>query len=326
MAAIASSAVLGTTVQPQWQSNQPLQAGDFNMSLTVGGYNRHYVVHVPASYAGSPIPLVIMLHGAGGNGAQTIEDYKWLTASDSNGFIVVGPDALPVNPQRPESLLLNPSVWRDGSGRVSTVGQPVDDGAFVSAILDKMQTSAAIDPLRIYIAGHSSGAGMSYLLGVQLSGQIAAIAAVSGHLWLTDPLTVSYPVSLLLIDGTLDPLNPPGGGTVKMPWGNIETKPPILQSFNRWAKLLNCAGTPDPFDNHNRVSGLAYHSCDAGSEAVYYQIDGMGHVWPGGRNLLPEHLVGPNSNAIDATSTIWSFFQNHPRTIPPMVMTPTPNR
>jgi polyhydroxybutyrate depolymerase len=293
-----------------------LQPGDFDLSLSIGGYDRHYVVHVPASYHGAPLPLLIMLHGAGGNGQNALNDCHWINASDNSGFIVVGPDALPFNPRRREGFVLNPSVWRDGSGRASHA-ENIDDVAFIGAILDKMQTSAAIDPLRIYIAGHSSGASMAYQLGVHLSDRIAAIAAISGHLWLPDPLKLSYPVSLLLLDGTLDPLNPPNGGTVKMPWGNVENKPPMLESFNRWANLLNCGSAPVPFDNHDRVSGLNYRSCDGRSEAVYYLIDGLGHGWPGGINRLPPRLIGPSSTAIDATSTIWSFFQRHPRMVVP---------
>ena len=297
------------------------QPGNFDWSITVSGYERRYVVHVPASYHGAPVPLVIMLHGAGGNGQNALIDYNWIEASDRNGFIVVGPDALPVRPLRRRGFLVNPSVWRDGSNRVTSNGAVVDDVAFINAVLDTIHANAAVDPRRVFIAGHSSGAGMAYSLGVRLSHRIAAIAAISGHLWLSDPLTLSYPVSLLLMDGTLDPLNPPSGGTVKMPWGNIETKPPMLESFNRWARLLNCPNTPVPFDNHHRVSGLTYRSCSSNSEAVYYLIDGMGHGWPGGTNRLPPRLIGPPSNAIDATRTIWSFFENHPRTVTPETFT-----
>ena len=45
-----------------------------------------------------------------------------------------------------------------------------------------------------------------------------------------------------------------------------------------------------------------------------YTIAGEGHEWPGGPKV-PRALrtvLGPQSNAIDANSTIWAFFEAHP--------------
>lgn len=316
MAALAGAALIGGSVgQAHAQTTgSGLQPGDFDFTLTVGSYVRHYVLHVPASVNGTtPVPLVIMLHGAGGSGQGALQDDNWIAESDKGGFIVAGPDALPNNPNRPSSLLLNPTRWREGSGRGSLAGQDVDDVAFINALIDDVISKTAIDPARIYVTGHSSGAGMTYTLGVQLSNRLAAVAPVSGHLWLPDPLTLRYPVSLILFDGSLDPLNPPDGGTVKMPWGGYETKPPIRQSFDRWAKLLNCPANTTTIYNQNGVTGIAYAPCDGGSAAQYYLVNGMGHVWPGGVNRLPVRLVGPSSDAINASDVIWSFFQQHPR-------------
>jgi poly(3-hydroxybutyrate) depolymerase len=36
-------------------------------------------------------------------------------------------------------------------------------------------------------------------------------------------------------------------------------------------------------------------------------------VWPGGRNLLPERIVGKSSDKLNATDVIWEFFKAHPR-------------
>ena len=316
MAALAGAAVMSNgvgQVNAQTTANH-LQPGDFDFTLMVGSYARHYALHIPTSYnPTTPVPLVIMLHGAGGSGQGALRDDNWITESEKGGFIVAGPDALPNKPNRPANLLINPTLWREGSGRGSLAGQDVDDVAFINALIDDVISKTAIDPDRIYVTGHSSGAGMAYTLGVQLSDRLAAVAPVSGHLWLSDPLTLQYPVSLILFDGSLDPLNPPDGGTVKMPWGGYQTKPPIHQSFDRWAKLLNCPANTTTIYNQNGVTGIAYSRCDSGSEAQYYLINGMGHVWPSGVNRLPVRLVGPSSDAINASDVIWAFFQQHPR-------------
>jgi poly(3-hydroxybutyrate) depolymerase len=43
-------------------------------------------------------------------------------------------------------------------------------------------------------------------------------------------------------------------------------------------------------------------------------VTGEGHEWPGGPTLPPAlvTILGPQSNAIDANKTMWSFFQAHP--------------
>ena len=56
-------------------------------------------------------------------------------------------------------------------------------------------------------------------------------------------------------------------------------------------------------------------SCADGSTvAGYYMISGAGHTWPGGPHLsrAATRILGPQSNVIDASSTIWSFFEAHP--------------
>ena len=37
------------------------------------------------------------------------------------------------------------------------------------------------------------------------------------------------------------------------------------------------------------------------------------HAWVGGSEALPESIIRPKSNALDATSEMWSFFKAHPK-------------
>ena len=40
---------------------------------------------------------------------------------------------------------------------------------------------------------------------------------------------------------------------------------------------------------------------------------GGGHTWPGGYQYLPEFLIGKTSRDLNATITIWNFFNGHPK-------------
>jgi poly(3-hydroxybutyrate) depolymerase len=56
----------------------------------------------------------------------------------------------------------------------------VDDVSFIRALIDKLEHDYPVDPKRVYIAGISNGAMMSYRLACELSDKIAAITPVEG--------------------------------------------------------------------------------------------------------------------------------------------------
>lgn len=291
--------------------------GNHDESLKFGGLTRTFIVHVPPSFNGkSKVPVVFMLHGAGGSGAGADSETGWTSKSDREGFIVVFPDGTPPRPSLPARFLLNPRLWNDGSGRGAAGKENIDDVGFISSIIDFLETHYAADPDRIYCTGFSNGASMTFSVGVNLSNRIAAIAPVSGHLWLKQK-QLAYPVPLLFIIGTEDPLNPIAGGNVKLPWGVEQYHPPVEDSLKEWERMLGCGPRVETARDGNGVRELVYDRCSKGGEVLYYRIDGLGHVWPGGQNKLPEKWVGKPSDKLNATNVIWDFFKAHPRTRPP---------
>jgi len=46
------------------------------------------------------------------------------------------------------------------------------------------------------------------------------------------------------------------------------------------------------------------------AEVVFYTIAGGGHTWPGGRPL-PEWIAGYTNMDINASETMWEFFQQY---------------
>jgi polyhydroxybutyrate depolymerase len=291
--------------------------GNHDESLKFGGLTRTYIVHVPPSFNGkSRVPVVFMLHGAGGSGAGAESETGWTSKSDREGFIVVFPDGTPPRPSLPARFLLNPRLWNDGSGRGAAGKENIDDVGFISAIIDFVEAHYAADPDRIYCTGFSNGASMTFSVGVNLSNRIAAIAPVSGHLWLKQK-QLAYPVPLLFIIGTADPLNPIAGGNVKLPWGVEQYHPPVEDSLKEWERMLGCGPQVETARDGNGVRELVYDRCSKGGEVLYYRIDGLGHVWPGGQSKLPEKWVGKPGDKLNATNVIWEFFKAHPRTRPP---------
>ena len=65
---------------------------------------------------------------------------------------------------------------------MSTHEENTNDVAFIAALIDHLIKKFNADPKRVYATGMSNGAMMSYRLGCELSGKIAAIAPVAGNI------------------------------------------------------------------------------------------------------------------------------------------------
>lgn len=90
------------------------------------------------------------------------------------------------------------------------------DVRFLSQLIDKLATQYNVDSSRVYATSMSNGGFMSGRLACDLSGKIVAVAIVAASV----PTNVaaacqpSKPVSVIIIQGTNDPLVPFNGGAL----------------------------------------------------------------------------------------------------------------
>ena len=65
-------------------------------SIITGGLKRTYLIHLPDSDIRRSMPLLIVLHGGGGNGKSMVKltNGGFDKLSDKKGFIVVYPDGI----------------------------------------------------------------------------------------------------------------------------------------------------------------------------------------------------------------------------------------
>ena len=287
--------------------------GDHRESIKFGGYDRSFLVHIPQKTdSTAKLPVVLMLHGAGGSAEGAARETGWSIEADKNGFLAVYPEALPLRPDLPSGFFGNPRVWASsGRGRHAEIA---DDIGFLSAVMDQLIQSYGADPKRIYVTGMSSGASMTFRAGLVVASRVAAIAPVAGRLQV-DARELAYPVPLLFIVGTADPLNPIAGGEVKVPWtlAKTEYREPIGNSVAAWRAMLGCTDITRTLVDSGGVKGIAWDKCAKGGVVEYYLVDGLGHVWPGGTTRLPERWIGKASDKLNATALIWEFFKAHPR-------------
>lgn len=289
--------------------------GTYERTISWNGLDRTYAVHVPECVQDNqPLPVVLMFHGGGGTAKGVSRDAGWKEKADQECFMVIFPDGVPPDPQKPASLTSNPQTWNDGSERFN---QEIDDVGFIAWILETVINEFRVDRSRIYAAGFSNGASLAFLVGIELNETIAAIAPVAGALWIED-FGLESPVSLLYITGTEDPLNPIDGGVPGLAIGDGEpgggtAKPAVEEYIQLWTGALACESQPEIFTSAEGIMKSHFNQCRDTAEVVYYALEGVGHHWPGGKVRLPEMLVGKSTDVMNATEVIWDFFEDHPK-------------
>ena len=264
------------------------------IALVAGGMERQALLLAVRSPA--PRPLLILLHGRFGSGAQVIRSSG---LNPGAGFILAAPDGV----QR---------SWADGRGATPADRMGVDDVGFLRALVATIAARHRLDPSRIYVAGHSNGGFMAARMGCEAADMVAGIAMVAASVGQSVAMRCrpARPVSALLIAGTADPLVPFGGGIVR-DGGPVLAAEAATRLF---AARVGCgAGAPRALPHAGPPDGTSarmtdYAPCPGGTRVALIAILGGGHGWPGGATPMRARMAGPPSGAVEASAEIRRFF------------------
>ncbi|HJW12248.1 MAG TPA: PHB depolymerase family esterase [Albitalea sp.] len=287
-----------------WLSAFGASAADGRQTLVHQGTERSYVVRLP-NLPGAPdqrLPLVLVLHGGGGDAANAEAMTGFTEAARREGFIVVYPEGS----GRLKGRLL---TWNAGHCCGRAMERRVDDVDFIRTLIARLQADYPVDPRRIYVTGMSNGGMMTHRLGIELSDRVAAIAPVVATLF-GDEKKPSHAVPALMINGQTDTHVPPAGGApggrFSDAWDGTPAQPAAAQgSF--WAAANGCTAQPETRDEGPLLR--TRYRCTPGREVELLLVKDNGHAWPGGR--AGSRRGDTPSTAVNATELIWSFFKAH---------------
>jgi polyhydroxybutyrate depolymerase len=258
----------------------PIDASD---QFTDQGQLRTYTVHTP-QIANRPLPLIIALHGSQESGQQMTAKTGLNQLGDQAGFVVVYPDGLN-------------QKWN-----VSGIASE-DNVAFVHTLIDRVQKIRTIDPTRIYVVGLSNGGILAQKIACDAPQGIAAFATVAASLpqQFQSTCQTKTPISMLMINGTTDPIVPwQGGKPPQVRVGRDLTLPPIPEVVSFWQQHDACPAQPIVTQLNQRVQISDSPHCQKETEVSLIAMKGAGHIWAGSGGVSPY---------LSATQAVWQFLQ-----------------
>jgi polyhydroxybutyrate depolymerase len=291
-------------------------AGTYRVSTATTYHlaHRSFLLHVPNNYSvNTPLPLVVVIHGAFSTGRQTESETGFSTLADKERFLVVYPEGIGIF-----GLLQH---WNAGYCCGKAAEDRIDDVGFLAEVIAAVRQKVAVDPDRIYMAGMSNGGMMTYRYAAERD-DLAAAAVVSGAIGSTydvdsHPWRMPQPkrsVPIIAFHGLADDTVPAGGGVSPSKGGKLSYLP-IVDAIDFWRNADNCKTSETTTSHNAAVNHLIWRDCQDGTSVEYFLLAGWGHQWPApwftGRLEADNPLRG-----FDATKLIWEFFTRFRRSGP----------
>jgi polyhydroxybutyrate depolymerase len=272
----------------------PCMAGP--VGIDVGGVQRTYLIAGPGG--GGPHPLILMLHGLGGNALGVAQASHLAQLAPQAGFIAVFPNGLAHQWNHYPPGQVTPQALQ----RAQQAGTVVpDDVGFLKAIIDRLVQNGRVDPRRVYIAGFSNGGFMALRMACDDAQQFAAIALISTGM--PDPMGATCQpgarLPALIEKGTADAHIPFAGGQI------------IDHEFDAWSAprlnaffvaLDDCVASdvqraPYPNNGMFQIEHAVWQKCTHGPVEFYKVIGGQHTLFQ-----FPAPAI-----------TLWDFFRTHSR-------------
>lgn len=281
---------------------------------------RDYRLYVPSGYhAGTPLPLVVVLHGCTIGAEQMDATTQYAALAESRTFLTV-------YPVQPSSA--NPALcwnWFLAADQARAQGEP----SLIAGITQQVMDGWSVDDKRVYVIGASAGGAMSVIMGATYPDRYAAVGVVAGCEFGGAPCGTSggpdpamqgqlayqamassaRPVPVIVFHGDADAVAAPiNGQQVTQQW--VATDDWADNGAHDGTVPATAASTMTLQVPNGRSYDRTQYDDHAGALLVdYYVVHGAGHAWPGG----PASATFTDPMGPDATTISYDFFLAHPR-------------
>jgi polyhydroxybutyrate depolymerase len=238
--------------------------------------------------------LIFILHGSGGNGIKMMNVTSGLQQEikDENVMLVY-PDGYK-------------NFWNECRKAAPSAAniENIDENTFFNSMIEYFTRNYQIDKQHVFVVGTSGGGHMAYKLALTEPDNFRAITAIVANLPDTNNIDctgTNKPISIMIINGTKDEINPYNGGPVNLGknfnMGNVRS---TERTFKYWASLAGYHGDPvkeilpdtDPADEKT-IERYTYTKKNK-PEVVLLKVIGGTHGYP---------------NDIDVHVEAWKFFK-----------------
>lgn len=281
-----------------------------NGCLIVDGKKREFRYFIPEHAKGVILPLVIGLHGGGGN-PKRFEKYSRFTqlSKQSASFITVYPKGLDKS-------------WNDGR---NIKKNDLDDVKFIASLIKLLPH---VDQEEVYVTGMSNGGLMSQRLACEIPEKLKGIAIVSATMPknLYKSCKTEHPLDVMIVFGDKETVFLDNGNLVSpINQNHVRTQHiGITNTLKYWQARNNCEEhhTIKTLNRYNKKWGKYkddgttvvisdYKNCN--KRLRFYDIKGGGHRWPdikasNGFIIKKVFNTGNASHEISVAEEVIDFF------------------
>lgn len=269
-----------------------LTPGEHLVTLNVGGRDREVYVMVPPGLTAKEVrPAIVMWHGCGSSPEKFEMESLMNEHASRRGWFNVYPKGTTTDPDGGRL------GWNAGLSTCSTGGL-VNDVDFARAVVLWLLETLCVDETRIFAAGFSNGASMTFNLTCSMPEAFAAFAFTGA----TMPTSL-YPAACGLSSENVRPV-------LGICGGDDGCGPSIGKWFTEYAAASKCTDAA-VFSKPSATTSCGAHArCGAGGDAAleYCRIEGLGHCWSG-NDCCDARCTGQNPANIDMSAKVLDFFE-----------------